>query len=650
MLGFKIPDHMGPVPVQTYERLLEHMRSARISYDADRLSRAWNIAQEAYAGVTHWTGLPLMEHTMGVLATLLPYHPDEDAVVACLLHHMLESGHCTLTDLEEQFGPKIRELVSGVHLLSHVTLRDRRNSVEDLRLMLLTVSDDIRTVLLVLCDRSFVLDCLPRMRPDQAKRTAQDVLQLFAPVAARLGMYNLKHALESRAFPVVYPADSERIEEQLQQVQIRYGDFLERAAAHLQEFFRQEGISVRVEMREKQPYSIFRKMRQKSITHVQDLYDLFALRVIVQTEAECYQVLGLLHRIGRPVANRFKDYIAFPKPNGYRSLHTTLMQLPGVDDESLFVEVQVRTQQMHHDAQYGVAAHWMYKEHGSAVRAVQKVQLHNVLVSQQTLEEDDSGAGGVLEDHIFVLTPRGDVVELPEGATPLDFAFQVHTDLGLSFRSARVNGAVVPLDYQMENGDVVEILKRRVPQPSPQWMQLLKMASSRSKLKRFLYAQERPQLITRGKELVNAELEKHGLPPLDTSLSILRLCDDQVLTVQQREDVLMKIGQGAEKAQSLLSRLESLKGRFSPKAARRGAPVPVVHGRSTEFDVEGEIPLPTRCARCCTPQEWPRGPLMGVVGRRGFVVVHRKECGMLRNANPDRVVRVWWHGQTDHEL
>lgn len=635
---------MSTVQIKTYGRLVEQMKSAEIAFDSERLSQAWKTAQEAYEGNDHWTGITLMEHTMGMLNMLLPYQPDEDAVIACLLHHLLRCDGWTLTDIEEYFGEKIRELVSGVHLLSHVTLRDRRRSVEDLRLMLLTVSDDIRTVLLILCDRSFLLECLPKLSDEEKKQVAHDVLQLFAPVAARLGMYKMRYQLEARAFPVVYLSDAERITEQLEMLQKQYGRFLENATKQLNDFLKKEGLSVSIGMREKRPYSIFRKMQQKSLTHVKQLYDLFAIRVIVQTEAECYQVLGLIHKTGRPVANRFKDYIAFPKPNGYQSLHTTLVQMPGMEDESLFVEIQVRTEQMHHDAEYGIAAHWMYKEHGSAARALQQIQLQSVLSTQQSMEVEEEA--NALADHIFVLTPHGDVIELPEGATPLDFAFQVHTDLGLSFRSASVNGGIVPLDYRLENGDIVEVLKRKTPQPSPQWMQLLRMASSRSKLKRFLYAQDRPRLVSEGREIVNIELRKYKLPMLDTDLSILRACDGNVLNKSQREDILMKIGQGSERASSLLYRLEALKDAIPTKSTskhpeKQDRNPPKIISKA-QFEVDGDVPLPTRCAKCCKPEEWPHGSLMGVVGRRGVVVVHRRECGMLRHANPERTLRVWW--------
>jgi len=631
---------MSATQVKSCDSLLRQMQAKEIAFNSERIASAWKHAEEAYEGKSHWSGISFMEHTVGVLNILLPFQPDEDAIVACLLHQLLDSKKWTLSDIEENYGEKIRELVSGVHLLSHVTLRDRRRSVEDLRLMLLTVSDDIRTVLLILCDRSYLLECLPKLSPEDQRRVAFDVLQLFAPVAARLGIYKMKYQLEAAAFPIVYPTDSERIEEQMEGMKKRYGRFLGKSAKSLKNYIEKAGIPVSIEMREKKMFSIFRKMHQKSVTHIQQLYDLFAMRVIVQTEEECYQTLGLLHKVGTPVANRFKDYIAFPKPNGYRSLHTTLVKLPGMEDESLFVEIQVRTEQMNQDAQYGIAAHWMYKEHGSTAKALQQVQLHSVLSMQQPLEGEEET--NTLADHIYVLTPRGDVIELPEGATTLDFAFQLHTDLGLSFQSATVNGSIVPLDYRLENGDVVEIVKRKTPQPSPQWMQLLKMSSSRSRLKRYLNAQDRPKLVSQGREIVNIELRKHRLPLLDAGLSLLRICDGSKLTMSQREDILMKIGQGSERVSSLFTRVETLRELVPSKEPSESFQQEYSPKKKEQFEVEGEVPIPTRSAKCCKPEEWPHSLLMGVVGRKGVVVVHRKDCGMLRNANPERLLRVWW--------
>jgi len=632
---------MSDVALLQLAPVLQRLEQSGSSYDILRLSEAYNTARTLYGDAVHWTGELVMDHVLGILEELAPFQPDEDTVIACLLHHTLELKAMTLLELEAQFGPKIRSLVSGIHLLSHVTLEGRRRSIEDLRLMLLSVSDDVRILFVTLCDRAHCLQFLSSMDNQRAKHFSQDILQLFAPVAARLGIYSLKHKLETGAFPIVYPSDAERIEEQLEQVHKEHPQFIENAQKTIRVFLHEHGIDVDVNAREKQLFSIFQKMNTKSLTHVDHVHDLFAVRVMVNTEAECYQVLGLLHQLGRPLTNRFKDYIAFPKPNGYQSLHTTLAGFSGLPDDC-FLEIQVRTRAMNREAQYGIAAHWSYKEHGATQKAMEKVQLHSALLGQEAVNDEEEPS---FSDHIFVLTPRGDIIELPEDATPLDFAFQVHTDLGLSFRSAKVNGSIAPLDYQLANGDVVDIQKHSVPQPSTHWMQMLRMASSRSKLRRYLYAQERPHFIALGREMVNTELKKRHIPPLTTDLSLLRRCDGATLNFQQREDILMKIGQGAERASSLLSRLDALSDIdttfVTQKSLKKTADVAVPHDKS-HVRVEGNLRMPVRYAKCCNPQKDERHAIVGNINRMGEIMIHRSPCKMFQHTNPDRRIHVEW--------
>lgn len=604
--------------------------------DERRITRALSLARDVYGQDMHHSGVRILDHALGALEALAPFHPDEESVIAVLLHHALDSGSVSLARLQEDFGPTVRSLVSNVHLLSHVTLRARRSRIEDLRIMLLSVSDDVRTVLITLCDRVSILRMLMSLPAAERRTVCQDVLQLFAPVAARLGIYSLKHELENHAFPVMYPLDAERIEEQIRQFDAEKGHFLPIAAGELKEFFSARGMEATIEWRRKERYSIFLKMQEKAITHIRDLFDLYALRVVVGTEAECYQVLGLLHQLGRPVPHRFKDYISFPKPNGYQSLHTTILQLPGAPSDA-FIEVQIRTHAMHRESQYGVAAHWAYKE-GVTSEAMRNAELKKMLLSQESVS---GGKSSPYADHIFVLTPKGEIVELPEGATPLDFAFTVHTDLGIAFSSARVNGSIVPLSYNLENGDVVEIHKQSPARPSTRWMQLLKLASSRAKLKRYLAAQDRPHLIDLGRQMLNRELRKHRLPPLDTSLSILKVCDGEVLAMHQREDLLMKIGQRSEKPASFFRRLEALRG-VQIEEERREKRAGRLQRKDNQILVEGSVPMPTRYAKCCAPEEEPRGKLGGVINRLGTVMVHREKCKMLKQSNPERRIGVRW--------
>ncbi|MDD4319461.1 MAG: HD domain-containing protein [Candidatus Peribacteraceae bacterium] len=630
--------------ITTVAPLLQKLHGPRTPFREDRLRQAFHLAEQLYEGKEHWTEVPLIVHALGVAQVLAPFEPDEDTVIACLLQHALETRKVTLSELEEQFGPVVRRIVAGIHLLSHVTMRGRRNSIEDLRVMLVSVSDDVRVILIILCERCYALEHLFLLPADDKKHLSRDVLNLFAPVAARLGIHSLKQRLESLAFPVVYPADAESIASQLSRLHQRRGSFLPDASVLLQGALAEQSIVAEVQGREKFPYSIFNKLRLKALSQAEQLPDLFGMRVLVKTEEECYRTLGLLHRMGTPMANRFKDYIAFPKPNGYRSLHTTVAKLPGVPD-GVLVEVQVRTFAMHREAEFGIAAHWSYKEGGTSGQAMRRAQLHRVLTQQQALEEGD-GLAPSLADHIFVLTPKGDIVELPEGATPLDFAFQIHTQLGLGFRAARVNGAIVPLDYQMENGDVVEVLTHRVPQPTLEWLQLLKMASSRSRLKRYLYSLHREEFVARGRTVLNDELRRLHLPPLDNDLAVLRRYDGKALTFSEREDVLMKLGQGSEKVGPVLTHLDALAGARLAQAPRRISRLPSVGQRVA---VDGGMSMPVRYAKCCKPEAGERGEIVGSVTRRGEVIVHCASCRMLRHGNPERRIGVWWREEEPKE-
>lgn len=636
MAGTATPDRAN----ECFERLLAERQRRSPGSDRARLRACFEQVRTLYADRTHWTGESLLDHCLGVLESFSAFDPDDDSVLACLLHHALDAKLWTIPMLEERYGSTVRTIVSGVHLLSHVTMENRRMSLEHLRLMFLRVSDDMRVVLLILCDQERHLSRLAALESEMQRTLCRDVLHLFAPVAARLGMYSLKHSLEARAFPVMYPTDAERIHEQLQELHVRYGDFLPAAAEHLARFLRENGIHAHVDGRQKHPYSIFQKMHDKSITHIQDLYDLFALRVIVENDAECYQALGLLHRIGHPVQNRFKDYIAFPKPNGYQSLHTTLVRIPGAP-EGVLIEVQIRTHAMHREADLGLAAHWSYKEGGTAERAAYRIQLQRAFESQQPL---DGRSLATRSEHIFVLTPKGDIIELPEGATPLDFAFHVHTIFGLSFRAARVNGSIVPINYTLENGDIVEIIKHRDPKPSPQWMGLLRTASARARLKRFFHTAERPLFLQLGRDAINQELAKRHRSALDPDLAILRMYDGEELSFLQREDLLVKIGQGSQSVSSVLQHLDALRDAALQRAAAATELPTASAGSGHLWDAvpEGSIPMPVRYARCCKPEEGTREPLAGVIGRSGEVRVHRSRCKLLQNVNPQRRIGVHW--------
>lgn len=624
---------MATIATAARQRWEELLRSLDSSVDRGALERAYGDVEAVYDGRRHWSGGSLLEHCVDLLEELLPFQPDADAVTVCLLHHVPELHVWNFEEIERRYGPRVRAMVGEMHVLQHLTTHNRRVSVERLRLNFFRVSSDVRVFLLMFCHQMLTMRGLGRLPSEEVRRICTDALQLYAPAAARLGIYSLKHSFEDAAFPVLYPVDHERITEQLAALREKHGEFLEQTGAAVRDVLLEQGVEAAVEGREKHPYSIFLKMRRKTVNHIGELPDLFALRVVVEDEAACYQALGLLHRLAYPVQNRFKDYIAFPKPNGYQSLHTTLLGLPHMPP-GIMAEVQIRTSAMHREALIGVAAHWSYKEAGP-----DRSDRSRMLVERAFVPEADEAhprlAG--MADHMFVLTPRGDVVELPEGATPLDFAFQVHTAVGLSFKAARVNGVIVPLDHVLENGDIVEIVRGKDPKPSPRWIALLKTASARNRLKRYLAVRDRPRLLEDGKDALNRELKRLRLPPLDAQYALLKTLDGAPATLLEREDFLVSIGQGSLSAGAALLRIDAL-------AVRREDVIRPKHIKDTAARVprvEGSIPMPVRIAKCCKPEDDGR-EIVGVIGRGGEVRIHGASCNMLRMVNPERRIHATW--------
>ena len=610
--------------------------------DRTIVQRAFNDAVITYGDTLHRTGEGLVDHCLDVVAQLIPYGPDSDLVAVSLLHHVPELQAWNFEEIEKRYGAVVRSMIGEVHVLRHLTTHNRRVSLERLRLNFYRASKDARVFLFMLCHQLVTMRQLERYPVDERRRISGDVLNLYAPVAARLGMYSLKQSLEDGGFPSMYPIDHERITEQIAALREKHGAFLAHTGKAVQKELDVNGLRAKVEGREKHPYSVFQKMRHKTVTHIEGIPDLFALRVIVDGEAACYQALGFLHRMGYPVQNRFKDYIAFPKPNGYQSLHTTLLGLPGVPP-GIMVEVQIRTPEMHREANIGVAAHWSYKEAGKHRGNKSRLLVERAPawpVGRFVAETDDDPS--VLSDvanHMFVLTPKGDVVELPEGATPLDFAFQVHTAVGLSFKAARVNGVIVPMDHALENGDIVDVVRHKDPKPSPRWISLLKTASARNRLKRHLAVQDRPRLLEDGRSALNRELKRLRHVPLDAQLSLLRSLDGKPATLLEREDLLVAIGQGSISPGAALLKIDDLVVKKEEPAHPRPA-----DGVPRVPRVEGSIPMPVKLAKCCKPEESEGRPIVGIIGRTGDVRIHRSDCKMLRSANPERRIHAYWAG------
>lgn len=563
----------------------EEMRQIRDAYE---------VARTIYAGRLHPCGEPLAIYAEKVARLLLRLHPDARTMVAALLQYAEGKEH--LPAIERRFGKKTVRTIATLAMLERDYGKTPTYSTAYLRKMTEVLSDDIRVLLVALHNRLHALEQSESYDEKTRRTLAREVLDVFAPLSARLGVYSLKYALEAPAFGILYPEEAQTIEQALRNLRRQQGPFITESARVLKRTLVREGKRAEIIGREKHPYSIFRKMQQKGITKITDLHDLFGLRILVDTVEECYQILGFIHRIYRPILHRMKDYIAFPKPNGYRSLHTTILGL-NVRDASLPVEIQIRTHAMDEEAEYGIAAHWNYKEGEREQPQRQKLWRERLRVLQHVSkksvppENASDALNEMLSDHIYVLTPQGDPIELPKGATPLDFAFRVHTDIGLCFRSAKVNGSIASLDHELENGDMVEIQKSAVPRPSPQWMQIVRTSEARSKLRSFFRMEE-------------ARLA----PALKQTLAGLSRA------TEQRE------WRTSAKKKKTLPPLRSL------------------------VALDAGTPLPHRFAKCCHPEapSAKHPPILGFITRGGVVTVHRKNCRMLRDANVSRCITAAW--------
>ena len=586
----------------------------------------------------------LFEHAVSSSLFLAEFCPDEDAILSCILQHALKVPDAELSEISKEFGRTVRDMVSRIHLLSHLHTGDFRKSVDDMKIMLVSVSDDARVLLITLAVACSLLRSLSSVHAQYRMRLCRHALQLFAPVAARLGIYALKYQLERAAFPECYPTDAQLVERQLKSLHDEHGAFLNKTSKNIAGYLQEEGITADVMAREKQPYSIFQKMNEKSVTSLEKITDLFAIRVVVPTVADCYQSLGILHRLGTPLAHRFKDYISFPKPNGYQSLHTCLMGLPGAPKD-VMVEVQIRTKEMHSEAEYGIAAHWLYKEKGKGkvLKGVSDFVLSDVLLRQHSVDSSKNKGKDdlALVDHMYVLTPKGDILELPDGATPLDFAFMVHTDVGLKYKSAKVNGSIVPIAHRLENGDVVEIILNKEPRPALHWIEKLKTQSARSKLKAYFFSHNRAEFLLKGRDAVNAELKTRKLAVLDDDLTQLSLFAGKSLSHKEREDLLARIGMGSMRVSAVFRHFEALPKTSKPPSQKRREK----KSSSRELDpilFDGPT-LPYRFAKCCSADtDRGHGKIVGTINRGGAVLIHKDSCRNAKGVNPARKIKVKW--------
>lgn len=540
-----------------YSRLIKKIKKYNPNCDFALIEKAHNLSLEAHKGQQRESGDPFIVHPMEVANILADLELDCTAIVAGILHDIVEDTSYTIEQIRENFGDEVANLVDGVTKLGKIPYTTKEElQAENLRKMFLAMAKDIRVILIKLADRLHNMRTLKYMPPEKQIEKAKETLEIYAPLAHRLGISKIKWELEDLCLRYLDPKGYYDLVNKIAKKRREREAYISEIIKTIQEKTVEIGIDAHIEGRPKHFYSIYRKMVQQNKT-IEQIYDLFAVRVIVTTVKDCYAVLGLVHEIFKPMPGRFKDYIAMPKPNMYQSLHTTLIGHEGVP-----FEVQIRTWEMHRVAEVGIAAHWKYKEGKSADDYDNKLAWLRQLLEWQKEMRDASEFMETLKidlftDEVFVFTPKGDVISLPAGSTPIDFAYAIHSAIGNKMSGAKVNNKIVPIDYVLQNGDIVEILtSSNVQGPSRDWLKIVKSSQAKNKINQWFKKEKREENIIRGKEMIEKELKKQGF----TASQLFKPeWVDIILkkyTFATIEDLWAAIGYGALTANRVISRLK----------------------------------------------------------------------------------------------
>jgi GTP pyrophosphokinase len=611
----------------------------------DQVARAIHMAVGSHRGQTRRSGEPYAVHPINVAAILANMHLDGETIAAAILHDVAEDTPVTLEEIETEFGSRVAKLVDGVTKLGKIPWtgdaepagQEQEQQAENLRKMFLAMVDDIGVVLIKLADRLHNMRTLDVMPRDKQLRIAQQTMEIYAPLANRLGIWQFKSELEDLAFRYLQPFDYQRITHQLEERGRNQAELIERVMGDLQVALSDAGINYEVSGRQKHAYSIYRKMKQKG-RRFDEIYDVVGFRIIVEDRKDCYGALGVIHTIWHPIPGEFDDYIATPKESMYQSLHTAV-----IGPEGQAVEIQLRTREMHQVAEFGVAAHWRYKEGGKGdAKIVAKIAWLRQLMDWRDEVADaeefvESLKSDVFQDMLYVFTPAGDIVELPAGATPVDFAYRIHTEVGHHCVGAKVNDQMVSLDTKLQNGQVVRVMTSKTRGPSRDWLQAnagyVTTASAREKIRQWFRRQQRDENVAQGRDILDRELRRLSLD----------VKNDDVLKhfpqYQKMDDLLAAIGYGAVSTQLITTRLAET--RQEEFAATPYVPAPRTPAR---LEVLGAGGLLSTLAPCCNPVNGDH--IVGYTTRGRGITVHRDDCPNIANLpDPERLLPVSWSDQ-----
>jgi GTP pyrophosphokinase len=616
--------------------------------DLDIIDRAYIFSARVHEGQMRLSGEPYLSHPLEVAGILADMNLDPVSIAAGLLHDVVEDTRATPEEIESMFGPEVRHIVSGVTKISALPLASSQaRQAESIRKMILAMADDIRVILIKLADRLHNMRTLKFHQSDKKKaKIAQETMDIYAPLAARLGIYWIKKELEDIAFMYLQPEDYQHIQAQVNKDREERETYVETVKSFIQQKMDEAQLKCEVQGRYKHFFSIYQKMVTQNLSF-EEVYDIIAFRIILDTIPQCYEALGLIHALWRPIAKKFKDYIGVPKPNMYQSLHTTVI---GPYGERL--EIQIRTHEMDRVAKSGIAAHWSYKEGGKVDETISRqfAWIQNLVENQADFGDPEEFLENVridlFPDEVYIFTPQGEIKSLPKGATPIDFAYLIHTEVGNQCVGAKVNGRMVPLKTRLNTGDIIEIVTAKGHQPSKDWLGFVKTVKARSRIRQWVKTQEKDRSLSLGREMCEKAFRKNRM-----NFNALMKSAEMDTVVEQFgfksvEDLIASVGYGkitplqvvrkflpkTEAETDQHSIFERLIGKVRKKKDTGGVLV------------RGIDDMLVRFAKCCRPV--PGDPIVGYITRGQGVTVHRTSCVNALNMNPERRIEVAWNQET----
>ena len=644
---------------KSIEKLLSMLKSSGKKYDIDKIKRSYLYADEMHEGQFRKSGEPYISHPIAVAEITAALGLDTDSICAAFLHDTVEDcpDKTNLGIIDKMFGPEVAMLVDGLTKLSTINVEDKEEAqIENIRRMLLAMSKDVRVIFIKLCDRLHNMRTLNAKAEHKRRITALETMHVYAPLAHRLGIQKIKQELENLALSYLDPIGYDEVKHHIERKYGQTQNLLDNVRTHIAENLEKYNIKFTLEGRVKTVYSIYRKMFNQS-KEFDEIYDFYALRIIVETELECYTALGIIHEMYKSMPGRFKDYISTPKPNMYQSLHTTVIGREGVP-----FEVQIRTREMHHIAEYGIAAHWKYKSGAQSREEIdQKLQWISKLIDSDdgTIDADDfmhSLKIDIFHDETFVFTPKGDVIALPQGATLIDFAYAIHSAVGNKMVGAKINGMIAPIDKCPQNGEIVEILTSASSKgPSRDWLKIVKTGEARNKIRQWFKKEKRSENIVLGRADLDREINRIARHCTEAQRSeiITRLA--RRIGMQEADDLCNAIGYGGMPISKVLAKLKDEVEKLVKPIVEEPVVMEVEHvktapapsgGKSGGIIVDGQKGCAVKYAKCCNPL--PGDPIIGFITKGYGVSIHKRDCpNVINGMKSEEFFHRWVHSEWD---